>query len=172
MIVQLNQRKNKLSEQLNRLEKQPQIQAEKKGQISEGLRISEKEKNNNEVIISEIDKKINLLRFELNELQEKTIQIRERKASSGATIEGLKKRRNDLLERINTELNLNENTVLENSDLEKLEEFLIESDVGVEVASELREKISKDVNQLLWVVEYIKLVVDLLKLHKDLEDKV
>ena len=123
MIVQLNQRKNKLSEQLNRLEKQPQIQAEKKGQISEGLRISEKEKNNNEVIISEIDKKINLLRFELNELQEKTIQIRERKASSGATIEGLKKRRNDLLERINTELNLNENTVLENSDLEKLEEF-------------------------------------------------
>ena len=123
MIVQLNQRKNKLSEQLNRLEKQPQIQAEKKGQISEGLRISEKEKNNNEVIVSEIDKKINLLRFELNELKEKTIQIRERKASSGATIEGLKKRRNDLLERINTELNLNENTVLENSDLEKLEEF-------------------------------------------------
>jgi len=123
MVNQLNQRKNKLSDQLSTLEKQPQIQAEKKGQISEGLRISEKEKNENEVVIEEIDKKINLLRFELNEVQEKTIQIRERKASSGATIEGLKKRRDDLLERINTELNLNENTVLENSDLEKLEEF-------------------------------------------------
>ena len=44
--------------------------------------------------------------MELNEVQEKSIQIRERKASSGATIEGLKKRKDDLLERISTELNL------------------------------------------------------------------
>ena len=38
MINQLNERKNKLSNQLNTLEKQPQTQAEKKGQISENLR--------------------------------------------------------------------------------------------------------------------------------------
>jgi len=37
---------------------------------------------------------------ELNEIKEKMIQIRERKASSGATIEGLKKRKDDLLERV------------------------------------------------------------------------
>ena len=117
MIKELTDRKNKLSNQLNQLEKQPQIQAEKKGQISENLRISEKEKNENEVIIEEIDKKINSLRSELNETQEKMIQIRERKASSGATIEGLKKRKDDLLERIETELNLNENNILEFSNL-------------------------------------------------------
>ena len=121
MITELTDRKKVLSNQLDQLEKQPQIQAEKKGQISENLRISEKEKNENEVIIEEIDKKINSLRSELNETQEKTIQIRERKASSGATIEGLKKRKDDLLERVETELNLNENDILEFSNLNQVE---------------------------------------------------
>ena len=121
MIAELTDRKKVLSNQLNQLEKQPQIQAEKKGQISENLRISEKEKNENEVIIEEIDKKINSLRSELNETQEKTIQIRERKASSRATIEGLKKRKDDLLERVETELNLNENNILEFSNLSQVE---------------------------------------------------
>ena len=123
MITELTDRKKVLSNQLNQLEKQPQIQAEKKGQISENLRISEKEKNENEVIIEEIDKKINSLRSELNETQEKTIQIRERKASSRATIEGLKKRKDDLLERVETELNLNENNILEFSNLSQVENF-------------------------------------------------
>jgi len=121
MITELTDRKKVLINQLNQLEKQPQIQAEKKGQISENLRISEKEKNENEIIIEEIDKKINSLRSELNETQEKTIQIRERKASSGATIEGLKKRKADLLERVETELNLNENNILEFSNLNQVE---------------------------------------------------
>ena len=121
MITELTDRKKVLSNQLNQLEKQPQIQAEKKGQISENLRISEKEKNKNEIIIEEIDKKINSLRSELNETQEKTIQIRERKASSRATIEGLKKRKDDLLERVETELNLNENNILEFSNLNQVE---------------------------------------------------
>jgi chromosome segregation protein len=123
MANELSERKNKLSNQLNELDQQPQKQAEKKGQISEGLRISEKEKIENESIIEETDKKINSLRLELDEVQEKSIQIRERKASSGATIEGLNKRRDDLLERVSTELNLKENNVLENSNLNSVEEL-------------------------------------------------
>jgi chromosome segregation protein len=59
----------------------------------------------------------------LDKIKESSIEIRERKASSGATIEGLNKRRNDLLERIDTELNLNENNILEYSNLDKEEEF-------------------------------------------------
>ena len=123
MVRELSERKNKLLSQLNDLNHQPQIQAEKKGQISEGLRISEKEKIENESIIEETDKKINFLRLELNEVQEKSIQIRERKASSGATIEGLKKRKDDLLERVNTELKLIEDNILENSNLNEVEEL-------------------------------------------------
>jgi len=63
------------------------------------------------------------LRVELNHTKENTIQIRERKASSGATIDGLKKRKDDLLERVKTELNLSENNILEFSNLEINKEF-------------------------------------------------
>ena len=123
MVRELSERKNKLSLQLDNLDQQPEVQAEKKGKISEGLRISEKEKIENENIIEETDKKINSLRLKLNEVQEKSIQIRERKASSGATVEGLKKRKEDLLDRVNAELNLVEDNILENSSLNGIEEL-------------------------------------------------
>jgi len=123
MVNELNDRKKKQTNKLEELESQPQTQAEKKGQISENLRISEKEKNENEASIEEIDNIINKLRNELNETKESSIEIRERKASSGATIQGLDKRRNDLLERIQTELDLNEKNILEFSNLEKEDEF-------------------------------------------------
>ena len=123
MINELNERKQKLINKLEELEKQPQSQAEKKGQISESLRLAEKEKQENEILIEEADIKISNLNSELNKTKEDTIQIRERKASSGATIEGLKKRKNDLLDRVETELGLNENNILEFSNLEKNEEF-------------------------------------------------
>jgi len=123
MINELNERKQKLINKLEELEKQPQSQAEKKGQISESLRLAEKEKQEYEIIIEETDIKISNLNSELNKTKEDTIQIRERKASSGATIEGLKKRKNDLLDRVESELELNENNILEFSNLEKSEEF-------------------------------------------------
>ena len=119
MVSELNDRKNKQSSKLNNLEKQPQTQAEKKGQISENLRISENEKNENELIVKDVDEKIIDLRNELNITKESSIEIRERKASSGATIEGLNKRRNDLLDRVKAELNLNEDMIFDFSNLEK-----------------------------------------------------
>ena len=123
MVAELTERKNKLGSQLNKLDNQPKLQAEKKGQISESLRISEKEKIENEKIIFETDEKIENLRSQLNEIQEQSIQIRERKASSGATIDGLKKRKGDLLDRIDSELDLTEDNILENSNLNGVEDL-------------------------------------------------
>ncbi len=123
MVAELSDRKNKLNVQRDKLDNQPKFQAEKKGQISENLRISENEKNENEQIINTTDEKIDSLRNQLNEIQEQSIQIRERKASSGATIEGLKKRKNDLVDRIISELNLTEENILENSNLFGVEEL-------------------------------------------------
>ena len=122
-VSQLTERRSKLNDQLNKLDNQPKLQAEKKGQITEGLRISEEEKKENEEIINSTDEKIENLRLQLNEIQEQSIQIRERKASSGATVEGLKKRKNDLIDRINSELNLSEENILENSNLFGVEEL-------------------------------------------------
>ncbi len=123
MVAELTERKNKLNVQLKELENQPSVQAERKGQISENLRISDKEKIDNDAVIQETDQKIETLRTQLNEIQEQSIQIRERKASSGATIEGLQKRKSDLLDRINSELSLTEENILENSNLNGVEEL-------------------------------------------------
>ena len=123
MVKELTDRKDKLNLQLDKLDNQPKLQAEKKGQISEGLRIAEQEKTENDSIINSTDEKIESFRSQLNEIQEQSIQIRERKASSGATIEGLKKRKNDLVDRINSELNLTEENILENSNLFGKEEL-------------------------------------------------
>jgi len=123
MVNALSERKNKLDLQLDKLDNQPKLQAEKKGQISEGLRISELEKEQNESVINLTDEKIESLRTQLNDIQEQSIKIRERKASSGATVEGLKKRKNDLVDRISSELNLKEDNILENSNLFGKEEL-------------------------------------------------
>jgi len=70
MVNELTQRKEKLSKQLSDLENQPRVQAERKGQISENLRISDKEKIDNKSIIDETDKQIEILRSESNRLDE------------------------------------------------------------------------------------------------------
>ena len=172
MVIELTDRKNKLLSQLNERDQQPKVQAEKKGQITEGLRISEKEKIENEKIVEETDKKINSLRLELNEVQERSIQIRERKASSGATIEGLKKRKDDLLERVNSELNLKEENILENSNLDGVEE-LPDSTAQEEVLDEKKRKREKlgSVN-LRADEETNKFKVEIKKMEQDREDLV
>ena len=172
MVVELTERKNKLLTQLNERDQQPKVQAEKKGQITEGLRISSKEKIENEKIIEETDKKINSLRLELNEIQERSIQIRERKASSGATIEGLKKRKDDLLERVRSELNLDENDILENSNLNGVEELpdsTLQEDALDEKKRE-REKLGS-VN-LRADEETSKYEIEIKKMEQDREDLV
>ena len=123
MIHELNSRQFSFNKKLVDLENQPQSQAEKKGKISENLRISEEEKNDNEILIENLDNKVLELRKKLNTTRENSIEIRERKASSGATINGLNKRRQDLLDRVNDELNLTEDKILDFSNLDLKDEF-------------------------------------------------
>jgi chromosome segregation protein len=143
MVIELSERKNKLTTQLSELDNQPKIQAERKGQISENLRISDKDKIDNDSIIEETDQKIEALRSRLNEIQEQSIQIRERKASSGATIEGLNKRKGDLLDRINSELGLSEENILENSSLNGIEELpnAVDQEDDLDKKKQEREKL-------------------------------
>ncbi|MDA9104781.1 AAA family ATPase [Candidatus Pelagibacter ubique] len=172
MVTELTERKNKLLSQLNERDQQPKAQAERKGQITEGLRISQNEKIENEKIIEETDKKINSLRLELNDVQERSIQIRERKASSGATVEGLKKRKEDLLERVSSELNLEENNILENSNLNGVEELpdSVAQEDALDKKKNEREKLGS-VN-LRADEETSKYEIEIKKMEQDREDLV
>ncbi|MDA7811157.1 AAA family ATPase [Candidatus Pelagibacter sp.] len=172
MVTELTERKNKLLSQLNERDQQPKAQAEKKGQATEGLRISQNEKIENEKIIEETDKKINSLRLELNDVQERSIQIRERKASSGATVEGLKKRKEDLLERVSSELNLKENDILENSNLNGVVELpnSVDQEEALDEKKREREKLGS-VN-LRADEETNKYEIEIKKMEQDREDLV
>ncbi|MDA7756095.1 AAA family ATPase [Candidatus Pelagibacter sp.] len=172
MVIELTERKNKLLSQLNERDQQPKVQAEKKGQTTEGLRISQNEKIENEKIIEETDKKINSLRLELNDLQEKSIQIRERKASSGATVEGLKKRKEDLLERVSSELNLEEGDILENSNLNGVGDLpdSVNQEEALDAKKRERERLGS-VN-LRADEETNKYEVEIKKMEQDREDLV
>ncbi|MDA7487482.1 AAA family ATPase [Candidatus Pelagibacter ubique] len=172
MVSELTERKNKLLSQLNERDQQPKAQAERKGQITEGLRISQNEKIENEKIIEETDKKINSLRLELNDVQERSIQIRERKASSGATVKGLKKRKEDLLERVSSELNLEENDILENSNLNGVEELpdSVAQEDALDEKKREREKLGS-VN-LRADEETSKYEIEIKKMEQDREDLV
>ncbi|WP_415308118.1 chromosome segregation protein SMC [Candidatus Pelagibacter sp. Uisw_099_02] len=172
MVAELTERKNKLSLQLNERDQQPKVQAEKKGQTTEGLRISQNEKIENEKIIEETDKKINSLRLELNDVQERSIQIRERKASSSATVEGLKKRKDDLLERVSSELNLEEKDILEHSNLNGVEELpdSITQEEALDEKKREREKLGS-VN-LRADEETSKYEIEIKKMEQDREDLV
>jgi chromosome segregation protein len=98
------------------------------------------------------------------------IQIRERRASSSATIDGLKQRRNDLLERIDTELNLNENNLLEFSGLEKIENLpdAIEQEELLDAKKRNREKLGS-VN-LRADEETSRYEVEIKKMEQDRQD--
>ena len=93
MVAELIERKNKLSAQLKDLIINQEFKLKEKVKFLKILRISDKEKIDNDVVIEETDQKIETLRMQLNEIQEQSIQIRERKASSGATIEGSTKKK-------------------------------------------------------------------------------
>ena len=123
MIIQLGDRKEKLNKKLSDLEKQPNLNAEKKGQISENLRISENEKENNEIKINTLEQQLEENKTKLNEIKENSISVREKRASANATIVGLNKRKNDLTERVESELNIKEVNLLEFSNLEKEQDF-------------------------------------------------
>ena len=123
MVIQLADRKEKLNKKLLDLEKQPNINAEKKGQISENLRISENEKENNQIKINTLEQQLEENKNKLNEIKESSISVREKRASANATIVGLNKRKSDLTERVESELNIKEQNLLEFSNLEKEDEF-------------------------------------------------
>ena len=123
MIIQLSERKEKLNKKLSDLEKQPNLNAEKKGQISENLRISDNEKQNNESKISNLEQQLGENKTKLNEIKESSISVREKRASANATIIGLNKRKSDLIERVESEINIKVEDLLDFSNLEKENEF-------------------------------------------------
>ena len=121
MIEELNERKNKIKTEINENQKNPEKIAKTKGQNIQNVENTKKrsEELNEELIKAET--KYNLINQNLKEIQEKFSTLRENKARSEATIEGIEKRKKDLVYSIKNNLKLeNENNLLSISNLHAL----------------------------------------------------
>ena len=146
MIAELNNRRNKIQSELNENQKNPERIATSKGQNLQNL---ENTKKRNEEIENELvnaETKYNAINQNLKEVQSKLSNLKESKARSEATIEGIENRKKDLLYSIKNELNINnEISVLPESDLSNLSPDNLPS---IEEQTQKVEKIKKQRDSL------------------------
>jgi len=121
MIRELNERKNKIKTEINENQKNPEKIAITKGQNIQNVENTKKRSEELNAELIKAETKYNLINENLKEIQEKFSILRENKARSEATIEGIEKRKKDLIYSIKNDLNLNdENNLLSISNLNTL----------------------------------------------------
>jgi len=121
MIGELNERKKKVKLEINENQKNPEKIATTKGQNIQNIENTKKRSEELNEELSKAEEKYNLINQNLKEIQEKFSILRENKARSEATLEGMEKRKKDLIYSIKNDLKLNnENDLLSISNLNVL----------------------------------------------------
>jgi chromosome segregation protein len=141
MIKELNERKNKIKAEINENQKNPEKIATNKGQNIQNIENTKKRSEELDQELTKAEEKYNLINQNLKEIQEKFSMLRENKARSEATIEGIEKRKKDLIYSIKNDLQLdNERNLLSISNLNSLTP---ETYPNLEKQESLLEKIKK-----------------------------
>jgi len=118
MIRELNERKNKIKSEITENQKNPEKIATTKGQNIQNVENTKKRSEELNEELTKAETKYNLINQNLGEIQEKFSVLRENKARSEATIEGIEKRKKDLIYSIKNDLRIdNENILLSISNL-------------------------------------------------------
>ena len=121
MITELNERKNRVKSEIKENQKNPEKIAITKGQNIQNIENTKKRSEELNEDLSNAEGKYNLINQNLKEIQEKFSILRENKARSEATLEGIEKRKKDLIYSIKNDLKLsNENNLLSISNLNTL----------------------------------------------------
>ena len=118
MLSELADRKRKILVELADNQKNPERIATSKGQNLQNLENTKKRNEEIESELIESEKKYNSITQNLKDIQNKLSELKESKARSEATIEGIENRKKDLLFSVKSELNINnEEVILSQSDL-------------------------------------------------------
>jgi chromosome segregation protein len=121
MNSELADRKNKLLSELSDNQKNPERIATSKGQNLQNLENTKRRNEEIENELIEAEKKYNTINQNLKEIQLKLSDVKENKARSEATIEGIENRKKDLLHSVKNELNIHgEDSLLPQSDLNNI----------------------------------------------------
>ena len=141
MIKELNERKGEIKIEISENQKNPEKIATHKGQNIQNIENIKKRSEELDEELQAAEKKYNLITQNLKEIQEKFSMLRENKARSEATIEGIDKRKKDLIYSIKNDLQLeNENNLLSISNLNNLTP---ETYPNLEKQEQILEKIKK-----------------------------
>ena len=96
---------------------------QKKGRISQNTSDTETRKTEISNELEEAEKIHQDMNKEVKEVEQKMMLARENKARSGATLEGLENRKKDLINSLRNDLNIDENDLLNMSDIKNIEEL-------------------------------------------------
>ena len=122
MIEELNERKNKIKNEINENQKNPEKIATSKGQNIQNLENTKKINSELEMELNKAEEKYNLINLNLKNIQESFTILRENKARNEATIEGIENRKKDLIYSLKNDLKISdESNLLSISDLNTLE---------------------------------------------------
>jgi len=172
MSKELDIRIDKIKVELENISKLPETIAIKKGQLMQNIADSENKKQElaNELISKEDEyQKINK---ELKIFEEKMMTDRENKARSGATLEGLQNRKNDLISTLKNDLNIDEKNLLINSDLKDIDNLpnVIEQEDKLDAKKNMRDRLGSVNLRADEETEKYKVIIS--KMESDREDLV
>ena len=143
MSKELQGRMDRIKIDLENIAKLPETLAIKKGQLMQNTSSTEGEKQNltNELIKAE--KEYEKINKQLKIVEQKMMLARENKARSGATLEGLEKRKKDLVDNVKNDLNTGEKNLLNNSDLKDVQNLpnVVEQEDKLDAKKNERERL-------------------------------
>ena len=172
MSKDLNDRMNKLKIDLDNIAKLPESIAIKKGQLMQNMSDTEEKKKEISEELIKSDEEYQKINKELKQIEEKMMLVRESKARSGATLEGLENRKNDLIKNLKNDLNIEEKDLFNSSDLQNVQELpnVIEQEDKLDAKKNTRDKLGS-VN-LRADEETQKYSANIKKMEEDREDLV
>jgi len=172
MIKELISRVNQIKEEIKNVAKLPETLAIRKGQLMENTSTTEKEKQNLSKQLAQAEVKYQEINKQQKIVVNKMMLARENRARSGATLEGLETRKNDLLGIIKNNLNINEKNLLINSDLKDLPAFpnAVEQEDKLDAKKNKRERLGSVNLRADEETEQYKTTIK--KMEKDREDLV
>jgi len=143
MSKELHGRIDKIKIDLENIAKLPETIAIKKGQIMQNTLNTESEKQNLSEALVKGEEEYQQINKQLKTVEQKMMSARENKARSGATLEGLEKRKKDLIYNIKNDLNVDSENLLNNSDLKDNENLpnVIEQEDKLDAKKNEREKL-------------------------------
>ena len=173
MLLELNNRKNKIESEIEENQKNPEKIAINKGQNIQNLDNTEKQNEDLDKEIDKVQTKYQSVNEDLKNIQEKFTILRENKARFEATIEGIDQRKMDLIYLVKNDLKIeNINNLLSLSDLNNIEKTPSIDTQELKLAKIKKERESLGSVNLRADVETEKFISTIKKMEEDQADLV